>query len=85
MKKQQALKRANGERIRIAQAMARLRAIVTAIDDTLSGGIIPPTQDVQAMTSAAVDLAVQILDGFRRLSAYTLMSKGDVTTSAKEQ
>lgn len=64
--------RAEGERIRIAHAIARMRAILTSIERTLDVDA-PPGPDVgQAIAHSGVDLACSIA----RLEAYMWAEKG---------
>ena len=58
--------RTDGERIRIAHSIERMRAILTAIEGTLDVDA-PPSPDVgQAIAHAGVDLACTLA----RLGAY---------------
>jgi hypothetical protein len=65
--------RAEGERIRIAHAITRMRAILASIETTLDVHA-PPGPDVgQAIAHSGVDLACSIA----RLEAYMRASEDD--------
>jgi hypothetical protein len=69
--------RAEGERIRIAHSIERIRSILSSIEATLDIDA-PPGPDVgQAIAHSGVDLACSIA----RLEAY-MRSEGDVDRGA---